>query len=309
MIENNQIMNALIRSYETKRINAQNKAYEVSEKLSLNQEWVSNRYAIKDKTLKIAKAKYEGNNGLVLLLEKERKELLLKREEILKSYNLTERDLSPRYECAICQDTGFLQTGVCECFYKNLAKICAQTLNLPEQRFPSFEQFTELNPNSLKLKALLEKYVEKFPPVKVKNLILMGSSGVGKTFSAQCIANSLIEKNYNVIFLTAVKLNEVFLSYHTASLSDKQAIFSLLTSCDLLIIDDLGTEPLLANVTAPYLTAVISERITSGAPFVITTNLNLDELKTRYTERFSSRISGNESARILVDGEDLRRKK
>ena len=84
-------------------------------------------------------------------------------------------------------------------------------------------------------------------------------------------------------------------------------MFDYLTATDLLVIDDLGTEPILNNVTVEYITAVISERLAKQKAFIITTNLSFDETKIKYTDRLSSRLSENNTRWITLKGDDKRR--
>ena len=309
MINNDNILNEVTRYYDNKRFNAQNKAYELNTKLNEDEKWVNNRFAIKDLSLSIAKAEYSNDQTLAQELKKKRELLKIERAQILMQKGITEEELSPIYECKKCKDTGFVHGGgFCDCFYKNLTVVCENLLQLNSTTLPTFSEYECSSKTAEKYKNLFIDFVNKFPPETIKNLLIGGDTGTGKTFSAGCIASALKGKNYNVIFLTAVKLNDIFLRYHTATLGDKQAIMQLLTNCDLLVIDDLGTEPILKNVTVEYLTAIISERLTTSAPFIITTNLTLSEIKERYTERLSSRLSGKETARIALTGKDLRLK-
>ena len=303
-------MTALTKLYDKKRMDAENRAYEINASLESDDVWQENRYKLKNLRLELARAKYEENFDNVPRLEEQIAILLKERNNILKSKGLTEDMLKVNYSCHICSDTGYLEGGgLCKCFFTNLMTVSEQILNIQTPVLPTFDDYQTQNEKSKKIKNLLLDYVAKFPPEKIKNLIFTGTPGTGKSFSAGCIASALINNNRTVLYLSAVKLNDIFLRYHTSSISDKQAIFSLLTSCDLLVIDDLGTEPILKNVTAEYITAIISERLNLGAPFIITTNLSLEEIKIRYTERLSSRILGSETARISFDGKDLRIKK
>lgn len=88
---------------------------------------------------------------------------------------------------------------------------------------------------------------------------------------------------------------------------DRSVIFDVLTTCDLLIIDDLGTEPIKNNVTVEYLTAFLSERLNNEKAFIITTNLSSEDLLKRYSERLTSRLSSSSCAQFKLNGKDLRR--
>ena len=310
MLDNNVIISALTKFYDKLRMDAQNRAFEINNTLEKDPVWQENRFKIKNVRMQIARAKFDENTNCLPDLNQTLNNLLQERASILAKKGLTEDHLKVQYACEKCQDSGFWEGGgVCDCFYKNLSIVCEDLLNVKTPNLPTFEDFDESTPSCKKLKTLFLDYTAKFPPEKIKNLVFIGKPGTGKTFSAGCIASALKANNFNVIYLSAVKLNDLFLRYHTASAGDKQAIFSLLTASDLLVIDDLGTEPILKNVTVEYLTATISERLNGGAPFIITTNLTLDEIKSRYTERFSSRIAGSETARFTFDGKDMRMNK
>ena len=310
MINNDRILNAVFALYAKRKSDSENKAYEINNFLNADKNWEQNRYQIKDLSMQIAKAEFLGNTHDISVLINKRELLKEERAKILKAKNLTEQDLVPNYNCKKCNDSGYFNNGkLCECFFDTLSPVCESFLNLTSPYLPTFNDFNCNSETQSKLKQKFIEYTNAFPPQSVKNLIFTGAPGTGKSFCAGCIASEIKSKKHSVIYLTAVKLNDLFLTYHTSSLSDKQAIFSLLTTSDLLVIDDLGTEPLLKNVTVEYLTAVISERINLSKPFIITTNLSMDEIKERYTERFFSRISSKESARMLFSGCDLRQKK
>ena len=108
----------------------------------------------------------------------------------------------------------------------------------------------------------IKKFCEVFPDT-TKNIIISGTVGTGKSYLAGCVANDLLKKGYNVVFITAIELNAILLKYHTAPIDEKSLYLEVLTDCDLLIIDDLGTEPIYQNVTSEYLLTILSERTNS----------------------------------------------
>ncbi len=133
----------------------------------------------------------------------------------------------------------------------------------------------------------------------------MGDTGTGKTFMASIVNNILAKKGYSTLFLNACDLNDIFLKYHLADIDDKQAIFAPLIFCDLLIIDDLGSENILNNVTTPYLYKLIINRHKKNT--IITTNLDPDKMAERYTKRVSSRLLDKNIAKnVTIQGIDLR---
>ena len=310
MIKNGEILNEVFRLYSERKRNAEHLAFEINQKVMQNEEYADLCYAIKNLNLDIAKAEYECQHSLSEHLCAKRNFLKQQRADLLQSLGFSEEQLKPIYTCPKCKDSGYVEGGgICECFYDTLAKVSQELLDLPAPNLPSFEQFAIQNSKQEKLKAKFLQYCDKFPPKNIQNLIFSGATGTGKTFTAGAIANQLKQKNFNVIYLSATKLNEIFRIYHVTDDQNKRAIFDLICNCDLLVIDDLGTEPIYKNVTVVYLTAFISERLANQKPFIITTNLSLEEIKTRYNERLFSRLSDDNTLRVSFDGEDLRLKK
>lgn len=306
MITSDEIVKNTLNSYETERQAALEKAYNAEKTLLSYPDYENVYYEIKDLNLKIARLEFDEEKSPNLnALYKKREELISKKAEIIKNHGFSAEDLTPRFKCAACGDTGYKPNGsLCDCFYKKLTAAAEKYLGVEKRKLPDFNDFSnDVNPN---LKQKLLSYCEKFDETKVKNLIFTGDTGTGKTFAAGAIASELEKRGKNVLFLSAVKLNEIFFTYHVSNGSDKSAIFDVLTTCDLLVIDDLGAEPVKNNVTVEYLTAFLSERLNDGKAFIITTNLSNAEIKNRYTERLLSRLSSSDCAFIPFKGKDLR---
>ena len=140
-----------------------------------------------------------------------------------------------------------------------------------------------------------------------ESLLIYGNAGVGKTFLVNCIAKELIEQAYSVIYLSAVQLFDLLadLSFNShKSTGNKHISMRELLSCDLLIIDDLGTE--MANsFTASSLFNCLNERLIRQKSTIISSNLSVDELKQNYTERIFSRAVGNYTV-MKIFGDDIR---
>lgn len=195
--------------------------------------------------------------------------------------------LAVKYYCKKCNDTGFLNGKTCECFKKVYNELLCEKLGIPQRKNVTFNDDTL----SKKITTLSRAYV-KYSEIEYSNFnscLFIGLCGTGKSFLAQCLA-SKFEQEKNVLFLSAFNLNNVFVKYHSAPIEEKPFYFSALTDCDLLIIDDLGTEPIYNKVTVEYLFMVIDERRKNDKPFLITTNLDLKELFSRYGERVFSRL-------------------
>ena len=151
-------------------------------------------------------------------------------------------------------------------------------------------------------------FVEKFD-TEHGNLLFTGPTGVGKTFLTNCIAKELIDKYCSVIYLSANDLFEVFsknrFEYHTEE--EMKGMYQYILECDLLIIDDLGTE-LNNSFTSSQLFYCINERLNSQKSTIISTNLNMNQVADIYSERVLSRISNSYNIIKLFD-DDIRLKK
>ena len=206
-------------------------------------------------------------------------------------------------ECKICKDKGVVNGKRCKCYNSKLTNVALKYLGATKKELCSFDDANAKEIQNHKL--LLKKYAGNFPKVNVLNFVLTGNVGAGKTFLSKCVYSEVSLKGYNAIFLTATELNNVFLKMHLGEV-DRTIINDVLSNCDLLVIDDLGTEPKYNNVTVEFLLSLISERLDKNKPFIITTNLSLSEIKDRYNERLVSRLSGEKTAILPFKNKDLR---
>jgi DNA replication protein DnaC len=142
------------------------------------------------------------------------------------------------------------------------------------------------------------------------NILLSGYTGTGKTFLIECIANELIKKNKLVLFSSSFNMNNTFLNYHISFDPNRDQIIKPYLESQVLIIDDLGTEPMIKNVTCEYLYLILNERLLNNLPTIITTNLDMNDILTHYGERIFSRLANKKiSILIKLDNEDIRLKK
>ncbi len=142
------------------------------------------------------------------------------------------------------------------------------------------------------------------------NLLFYGRAGTGKTFLINCIAKELIEKSYSVIYLSAVQLFDLLADYsfkRSNTTIYRQISFDELLRCDLLIIDDLGTE-MSNSFTESSLFDCLNERLIHQKSTIISTNFSLQELQQKYEERIFSRTAGNYTP-LKIFGDDIRIKK
>ena len=135
--------------------------------------------------------------------------------------------------------------------------------------------------------------------------MLCGKVGIGKSCLLSAILNELLSKGVDAQYLTSYQLNSLLIKYHTTDLREREVIMEGLVETDVLIIDDLGTEPILKNVTIEYLTVLLNERINKHT--IIATNLSLSEIQAKYGDRVFSRLINKQKTRIIyIDGNDLR---
>ena len=251
----------------------------------------------------LAKAEYQNDTEKVISLKKE--------VETLEKLILTLKSTLPlqkvKYECDICKDVGKVNDKRCKCFYKYLTEYALESLEVSNVDSFSFDSVIPNN-ELLKQFKVIKNYASNFPNTQISNLVLSGSVGTGKTTFAKCILTTAKNNGSIAVFLTATELNNIFLKIHTGKV-DRSLTLEVLLGADLLIIDDLGTETMLKNVTVEYLLSLISERLYKKKPFVITTNLTNKELLERYNERFISRLSDkNQTLFIPFFSNDLRKK-
>ena len=149
-----------------------------------------------------------------------------------------------------------------------------------------------------------EKWANQYPLVNCRDILLTGGSGLGKTFLMRAMASRLIERGKNVLIISAYS----FLQIARRSYFDSEDSIRELMDAQVLMLDDLGSEPLMQNVTIEQLFQLINVRQSRGLSTVISTNLNLQELRERYTERIASRLNNPKNCMILtLAGRDLRK--
>lgn len=229
--------------------------------------------------------------------------------------------LSMRYTCKDCKDTGYIGSSKCHCLKNSIIEILYEQSNIKEvlerENFSSFsfKHFSNTVKDSATGLTALENmhevvktcrdYIDNFDK-EYKNLCLYGATGVGKTFLTNCIAKELIDNSYSVIYVSSIRLFEILASstFKKDNASDYVDLAENILDCDLLIIDDLGTE-LINSFTASSLFNCINERHLRRKSVIISTNLSLAELRANYSERVFSRIMSNYTL-LKIYGDDLR---
>lgn len=301
--------------FATKKVNAEKQASQNLSRVNSNLAYKKLDSLERQLVLEISKCKTK--NETFKNLKANLETLRTEKSKILASMKMKESDLKPKYSCKACLDSGFVNGKPCECFKKRKNMELIKAFGLSANKDCSFESFdTKICKNAKQAESLkkiveiLEKWANKYPNNAKNNIIISGRTGVGKTYLSSCLANELLKKDISVCFITAFDLNESFLKYHTSFDKTKYSWIEPFIEADVLFIDDLGTEPILKNVTKNYFYLVLSERERFSRPVIITTNLMLDELNNRYDERICSRLCNKRNSNLIfIDGDDLRRTK
>ena len=228
-----------------------------------------------------------------------------------KAFLLTENNiplnfLELDYQCKTCKDTGFLENGrKCNCYKQKLIDQAYLMSNLnkvlEKENFNTFDidlfkntpfEGEDVTPYENMQKVLDESalFVNNFDSEN-KNLLFYGTTGLGKTFMCNCITKALLDKGKIVIYQTAFKILEILENYkfNRNKSIDVEQNYQLLFDCDLLIIDDLGTE-LTNSFTNSEIFYILNTRLIQDKSLIISTNLSPREVIERYSDRISSRI-------------------
>lgn len=272
-----------------------------------------------------AKEMLTGNEDAINTLKTVARGAEKRRAILLKAHGYPEDFLKLRFKCPDCRDTGYVGNEKCHCFKQAIVDIVYSQSNMKEairqENFDTFsydfysEDYIEpslnMTPRENILRVVKEcrQFISSFGTEK-GNLLLYGNTGVGKTFLANCIARELLDKAFTVIYLTAFQLFDILEKNKFGRGEDNfesQNQFEYILDCDLLIIDDLGTE-LNNSFVNVQLYLCINERLLRNKATIISTNLSLDNINSLYSERVFSRIASN-FALLKIVGEDIRLKK
>ena len=245
------------------------------------------------------------------------------KEVLLSAFGFPADYMEMHYACPECQDTGYVDGRKCRCFKKEEIRLLYSQSNIEEvllrENFDSFSyeyyddrvvipeiQMTVAD-YMRQVHTWCKEYVENFEK-KGGNLIFTGSTGVGKTFLTNCIAKALIDQYQSVIYLSSNDLFDVFSKnkFHYDTEEEMKDMYQYILDCDLLIIDDLGTE-LNNTFVSSQLFYCINERLLRKKSTIISTNLSMTMLRDTYSDRISSRIISQYSI-IPLYGDDIRTK-
>lgn len=209
--------------------------------------------------------------------------------------------LDLHYTCSQCNDTGFVAGKPCKCLTAEIGRVSAEQFNANSQlalcSFQTFslhyysdlppEQYQLMEKNLLKCK----QYAADFSPERAGNLLLVGNTGLGKTHLSLAIANELLQKGFSVMYDAAGSLLHTLEheQFRRGGEQNETDTLSAVLSCDLLILDDFGTE-FDTSFSRSMIYTLLNGRISARKPIIINTNLNHQEIKERYGDRILSRL-------------------
>ena len=249
-------------------------------------------------------------------IKKNNERLLRERADLLRAYGYPEDYTDPRYECEKCGDTGYVESGMCDCMKRALVLAGYESSGLGElmktQSFDNFslDYYKQSAKNLDTMKRSYEKvkgFADNFNRESYANLILLGGTGLGKTHLSTAVAKTVIDKYFDVLYVTATGMISDFEQKKFGGAEKDLVDTSRYYSADLLIIDDLGTE-MVTQFSVSCIYEIINARINSRKSTIISTNLGNEEFTKRYWDRITSRIFG-EYQPVIFCGTDVRLQK
>ena len=257
---------------------------------------------------KIKKAKLLLNNEDTLILENENKEIKTNLLKIFKANNVNLEKLTPNFNCKICNDNGIVNDKICNCLQE---KYNNALLNYTETNLIDIPTLNQINASLYSNEEMITKLISNLQKLAVLNtkfntILFCGETGTGKTYISKSFLKTFVLNNKLGLYINAFNLNNELLKYHTTFDNNKNLNRFLVP--DILVIDDLGTENIYKNVTLEYLLYILNERQQANKITLFSTNLTLQDIKARYTDRFLSRLlDKNCSLKYNFIGNDLRK--
>ena len=256
----------------------------------------------------------EGLDEALLQVQKKNEELLARRALLLAKNGFPADFTDLKYDCDICLDSGYTDNGMCTCYRQALTLKGYESSGianlLKKQSFDSFSLDMypdEAKPIIQKVFTRLRRFVDNFESDKT-SFLLVGGTGLGKTHLSTSVAKELVDKGYYVIYEIAQNIFSDFeADYFRDRYNDTEMLSERYLECDLLIIDDLGTE-IVTNRSLSYLYNIINTRLNKNLPIIINTNLSGKDIEKLYNERIVSRLFG-EFFIVKFEGLDVRKTK
>ncbi len=256
--------------------------------------------SISELCLKQAELLLEGHTSALTDLKKSIALLKQQKNDLLRQADLPEDFLNIPFTCPDCEDTGYIQGQKCHCFKQASLSLLYDQSNLKDyldstdfsmvsDKYYTGEDLVHFNDSYQKSINFVNNFKNDY-----QNLYFYGTVGTGKSFLSSCIAKALMQKGHSVIYFSASGLMDLISnhSFNHKHVPETETAYQDIYDCDLLIIDDLGTE-LINDFTISQLFTCLNERSLRRKSIIISTNLSLKELRDYYSERIFSRIVGN----------------
>lgn len=309
---------SIIKGYEQTRERNRHLMEERREKVyNLLPEYRELELSVSSISVSHARLMLDGDESALENLRFSLSEIAGKKQKLLKSAGFPSDYLEPIYTCSSCQDTGYITTpdGLkekCHCFRQQEISYLYEQSNI--QEMIAKENFSTLSyeyyqgedlTRFRKCVEICRNFVQNFEQ-DYHNLFFYGTVGTGKSFLSGCIAKELLQKGHSVIYFSSSGLFDTLARY-SFDIKSKEALYNFykdLYNYDLVIIDDLGTE-VTNNFVTSQLFSLLNERHLNRKATIISTNLSLEELRDRYSDRIFSRITSN-YAICKLTGPDIR---
>lgn len=318
--------NKILREYDMKQFKSRHELEarktalyeEIPQLKELDDEMVSN-------SIRCARLAIMGDEKAIDQLKQNNLDLTMRKTELLVESGYPANYLTPHYDCEDCKDTGYIGTDKCHCFKQAIVDLVYSQSNiknvLERENFDTYrlDYFSDTNVDPISKMTPLDNakrvlkasrmFIDTFD-TSYRNILLYGNTGVGKTFLSNCIAKELLDTGHTIIYLTSFQLFDIL--EKQAFQKDAEGLaannqLEYILDCDLLIIDDLGTE-LSNSFTNTKLFLVINERHLRNKSTIISTNLPIESIKANYSERIYSRITSDYMC-LKLFGDDIRIKK
>lgn len=268
------------------------------------------------------------NQEIVAAVCAENEALTAEKKKLMAEAGFPADYLELHYDCPDCQDTGFIGQKKCHCMHQALIKAAYQSSNvgslIEKDNFSTFDlsvfsdeiaSGASISPrqNAEKIRKAVMDWIWHFDSNPGTGLLFYGNPGTGKTFFLSCIAKEMMDQGHTVLYMSAYDLCDILSKrrfidrYPEAEAQKVLSRCEMIESCDLLIIDDLGTE-FATQMSIADLIHCIDLRMVNGKPVIISTNLTPNQLAQNYSERFASRVCGQYKI-FRMYGADLRFKK
>lgn len=318
----NQVNYARIRQeYETKYLRAQEAAgMRRAEVLLMIPEIENLDRALGETGLDLMEIAMKGGNVETAIEKAREKNMILqeKKRKLLVQHGFPPDYTEVKYECDQCNDSGFIDLKMCSCMKRKLIMAAYENSGMADllhtQTFENFDlEYYSANPlhkkHMARVLSIVKEYAETFETSKMSNMLFMGGTGLGKTHLSSAMAKRIIDRGFDVFYASSITLFSDFEAQRFGNASGNESGLGTAQyfDCDLLIIDDLGSE-IINQFTTTVLYNILNTRISRKKSTVINTNFTQEELKQKYWDRITSRLFGEYPA-IPFIGQDIRQLK